>query len=149
MSSFLSPSSPKRGDYSSIIEILSKINNYSQYEVVHSFWYEKSDKYNRVFFFAMNPLLLLFEVCLNCILMPLWWIIGCIGYIYDWFNCKKVPIPKRILITGASSGIGRATAIEYANKVQVWLFLIISGYLFAVDWKKCWTSWRGCQIMSR
>ena len=67
----------------------------------------------------MNPLLLLLEVTLNCLLMPIWWIIGTIGYIYDWFNCKNVPVPKKILVTGASSGIGKATAIEYAKEVRM------------------------------
>lgn len=65
----------------------------------------------------MNPILLFFEIALNYILFPIWWIIGCIGYIYDWFACKNVPVPKKILVTGASSGIGRATAIEYAKEV--------------------------------
>ena len=65
----------------------------------------------------MNPILLFCEVSLNCLLMPLWWVIGTIGYIYDYFACKKVPVPKKILVTGASSGIGKATAIEYAKEV--------------------------------
>ena len=66
----------------------------------------------------MNPSLFLLEVILNVILYPIYFIIGCIGYIYDWFNCKKVPVPNKILITGASSGIGEATAIEYAEQVS-------------------------------
>ena len=66
----------------------------------------------------MNPLLLFFEVLVNLILYPIYFLIGCIGYVYDYFACKRVPVPHKILITGASSGIGEATAIEYAAEVQ-------------------------------
>lgn len=70
----------------------------------------------------MNPILLFLEIALDYILFPIWWIIGCVGYIYDWFACKSVPVPKKILVTGASSGIGKATAIEYAKEVLVFHF---------------------------
>ena len=70
----------------------------------------------------MNPILLFLEIALNYILFPIWLIIVCVGYIYDWFACKNVPVPKKILVTGASSGIGKATAIEYAKEVLVFHF---------------------------
>ena len=69
----------------------------------------------------MNPLLFFLEWIMNVILWPIYFIIVCIGYVYDYFACMKVPVPHRILITGASSGIGKATAVEYAlpvNNVQ-------------------------------
>ena len=65
----------------------------------------------------MNPILFFFEIIVNFILLPVWWVVGLVGYIYDFFACKNVPIPKKILVTGASSGIGKATAIEYAKEV--------------------------------
>lgn len=84
----------------------------------------------------MNPFLLFFEILVNLILYPIYFIIGCIGYVYDLFACKKVPVPHKILITGASSGIGEATAIEYAAEVIVVNCILFVGYDPFISWTK-------------
>lgn len=84
----------------------------------------------------MNPILLLFEILVNFILYPIYFVIGCIGYVYDLFACKKVPVPHKILITGASSGIGEATAIEYAAEVIVADCILFVGYDTFISWTK-------------
>lgn len=67
----------------------------------------------------MNPLLFLFELLVNFILWPIYFVVVCVGYVYDLFACKKVPTPRKIVITGASSGMGACSAIEYAETVMI------------------------------
>ena len=66
----------------------------------------------------MNPLLFFFELVANAILWPIYFVVVCIGYVYDLFACKRVPVPKKIVVTGASSGIGASCAKEYAESVS-------------------------------
>ena len=85
----------------------------------------------------MNPILFFFEILVNFILWPIYFIIACIGYVYDYFACKKVPVPHKIVVTGASSGMGACCAISYAENVLIRSDLSFVGSYSCFDRKKC------------
>lgn len=91
----------------------------------------------------MHPICFLFEWIASIILWPIYFCIVLVGYVYDYFACNKVPVPHRILITGASSGIGKATAIEYASPVYFIDLSLYVGYNFIFNGKKSGKTGRG------